>query len=84
MKKIIFLFLIFCMILTSGCKEKCETGKYTDEGKCCTYVCKLYCENGYEEGTCGCQCKGASNDGDMNIDGIFDDSGNVEPPAIPN
>jgi len=83
MKKIIFSFLILATLLITACID-CETKLYTKDGKCCTYACNLYCENGYEEGTCNCECKSDINVDDINIDDIFDDGQNVEPPVLPN
>ena len=97
MKRIIFLFLVLGILVISGCKEKCDSGLYTNDGKCCAYVCDINCENGYKKGTCNCECNEqtgedinigdiASDDTnieDINLDDIFDDAEDIEPPATP-
>jgi len=92
MRKTIFLFLVFTLVLLAGCSkkniEKCESNLYTKDGKCCTYVCNKECPSGYIENTCNCECNedgnlqgnGAS---ETNVDDIFDDGGDVEPPILP-
>jgi len=87
MKKILCLFLVLGSLFISACNQKCESGIYASNGKCCGYVCDIECENGYKEGTCNCECKITDSAGsgyeDTNIDNIFDDSSSVEPPPIP-
>lgn len=87
-KAILISFLIISFFIFTGCEKECETSLFTKEGECCTYVCDTDCEGGYIEGTCQCECiSSAGNDNteseDMNIDDIFDDSSNIEPPSIP-
>ena len=84
-KTIVFSFLILGILFISGCKEKCESELYTSDGKCCTYVCDIACEGGYKEGTCNCECKSGVSPapGDTNIDDIFDDTEEIEPPQLP-
>ena len=87
MRKTILLFLILGILFISACKEKCDSGLYTSDGECCTYICKIECENGYKEGTCNCECKETTEEDtstdDTNIDDIFDSNDNIEPPSIP-
>jgi len=79
-KTFLITFLIIFSFVLTACTP-CETGVYTDDGKCCNHICTLYCENGYKEGSCGCECASPS---DLNIDDIFDDNGDINPPVIPN
>ena len=72
------------LVLVWGCTAKpCESGLYTKEGKCYTYVCDKDCVNGYVEGTC--ECSGNSGDlpEDTNIGSLFDDGGDIKPPVLP-
>jgi len=84
-KKIIFSFLIFVIILfILGCGKKCDSGLFTEDGKCCTYVCDKTCPSGYEKGTCNCECKESGYESeDTNIDDLFEDTDNVQPPVLP-
>jgi len=84
MNKILFFLLIFCV----GCS--CDSNLYTKDGECCNYVCNTDCEDGYVAGSCNCEC--APNlfddgdtviDDDLNLDDLFDDSTDIEPPVIP-
>jgi len=84
-KILIGIFLIFL----AGCtKPICESGLFTNDGKCCTYVCDGECL-AYKEGTCNCECEddtvrpAEDMDVDANIDDIFGDGGEIEPPQIP-
>jgi len=89
-KEAIILFFIFSVFL-SGCSmlptQKCGSGLFTKDGKCCTYICDLECPNGFVEGTCHCECMpGEQNIGDnqnTNIDNIFDDNTDIQPPPVP-
>ena len=88
-KEIIILFFILSVFL-SGCSilsQKCDSGLFTEEGKCCSYVCDLECPNGYVEGSCHCECisdsQNLNNNQDTNIDGLFDDNTDIEPPQLP-
>lgn len=84
MKKMMGLGLIL-IFFVYGCSGKCESGLVTKEGKCCTYACSdKVCSNGFVEGTCNCECAGSTANIPTNIGSIFDDSGDVEPPPIPN
>jgi len=82
-QKIFFIGLLFFIILFSGCKQECSTDTYTKLGDCCTYVCDKDCPYGYVSGTCNCECLSEESSKDMNIDEIFDDDTDVEPPQIP-
>jgi len=88
-KTIIFLFLIFLLLFILGCSKKtCESGLYTQENECCTYVCDIDCPEGYAEGTCNCECVDSSSidtdePGDTNINDIFEDTQDVNPPQLP-
>ena len=84
-KIIIFCFFILFIFISACDKESCESGLYAD-GKCCTYVCDVECSAGYEEGTCNCECKEDTvidDSTDTNIEDIFDDSQDIEPPVLP-
>lgn len=85
MQKIIFLFLILGILFISGCNQNCESELYTSDGQCCTYVCDTDCDNGYKEGTCNCECEEMPglDTGDTNINSIFEDATDIEPPSIP-
>ena len=80
----IFLILFLVgIIFIAGCNKKCDSGLYTSDGKCCTYVCDKDCQQGYKEGTCNCECLQSSAATNPNIDDIFDNSDSVQPPQIP-
>ena len=92
----IFIFVVVVAItLLTGCTEQCDTGLFTSDGECCTYVCTdKVCPNGYEKGTCGCECTAdtttpttventPTTTGDTNIDDIFDDTDDIDPPVLP-
>ena len=89
-KEAIILFFIFSIFL-SGCSmiptQNCESGFFTEEGECCTYVCDLACPTGFVEGTCQCECipdnQNLNNNQDTNIGDIFDDNSDIEPPPLP-
>ena len=89
MKKIIFalFFLFFVAVFILGCgKKTCESRLYTNDEKCCTYVCNIGCPDEYKKGTCNCECEEVpvtGEAGDTNIGDIFDDSTDIEPPSIP-
>ncbi len=82
----IFLSLIAMssMVLLAACnmdgRVECEGGMYDEDGNCCAAVCTLYCENGYVDGSCGCQCK--PSDGN-NLDDVFGDDDSIKPPVMP-
>lgn len=85
-KKNIFLFSVFLIFLfILGCdKKSCESELFTEDGKCCTYVCDKTCPYGYEKGTCNCECEESSYESeDMNIDDLFEDTRDVQPPVLP-
>lgn len=84
MKKYFVFFLI--VLLVSCTKVDCKTKEYTSDGKCCNYVCDIECTNGYKEDTCKCECNEAltGQATDTGIDDIFGDSGDINPPTIPN
>ena len=68
-----------------GCTiESCPTNRYTNDGKCCAYVCEIGCEHGFVEGTCNCECADyiPEDDGDLGIDDIFDDDDDIQPPPM--
>jgi len=83
-KEMIILFFVFGIFL-SGCslyQQECESGLFTGDGKCCTYICtELECPNGFVEGTCHCEC--IPNNQNTNIDDIFDDNTDIQPPTLP-
>lgn len=89
-KEAIILFFVFSIFL-SGCsllQQECESGLFTKEGKCCSYICtELECLNGFVEGTCQCECipsgQNVVGDQDTNIDDIFDDNADIQPPPVP-
>jgi len=89
-KEMIILFFVFGIFL-SGCSlypQECESGHFTKEGKCCSYICtELECPNGFVEGTCQCECipdnQNIGNNQDTNIDDIFDDNTDIQPPTLP-
>jgi len=86
MKKILFFGLLIFLVFSLGCKESCESGLYTDDGKCCNYICEFGCDEGYQykEGTCNCQCELIPiDDVGINLDDLFDDGSDVEPPVPP-
>ena len=86
-KRIILAFLIFFLFLfILGCSKTCESGLYTKDGKCCTYVCNIACPDEYKEGACNCECKeatGADEQADTNVDSVFEDDEGVKPPELP-
>jgi hypothetical protein len=84
-KKILFLIFVVLIFLYGCTNNTCETGLYTGEGDCCNYVCGKECPNGYQEGSCGCECEesGGEVPSDTNIDGIFDSDGGISPPVLP-
>ena len=92
----IFIFVVVMAIaFLSGCTEQCDSGLFTSDSKCCTYVCTdKACPNGYEKDTCGCECTAETTTpttventptttGDTNIDDIFDDTDDINPPVLP-
>jgi len=88
-KEMIFLFFVFGIFL-SGCslyQQECESGLFTKDGECCTYICDLECPNGFVEGTCQCECipsdQNVVGDQNTNIDNIFDDNTDIQPPPVP-
>ena len=86
MKKqtILLTFFLFSFILLTACtQQECESGLYTEDGKCCTYVCDVECPDGYEEGTCHCECRSGEIEEDVNLDDVFEDGGDIEPPVLP-
>jgi len=86
MKKFILLLIfVFIIFLFYGCSDKCETGLMTKDGKCCNYICEIDCPDGYVDGTCNCECKGGGYESeDTNIDDIFEDTEDINPPQLPN
>jgi len=86
MKKIFFLGLLFFLVFSLGCKERCDSGLYNSQGECCNALCGVICDEGYhyKEGTCNCQCELIpSGDTGANLDDLFDDGNDVEPPLMP-
>ncbi len=90
-----FVLLFAIVAATCGCtaSDTCDTGEYTKDGICCTYVCDKTCPEGYIEGTCRCECKTTEDtekqdnlpedtNPDPNLDDIFSDE-NIDPPGIP-
>ncbi|NQV08684.1 hypothetical protein HQ529_02400 [Candidatus Woesearchaeota archaeon] len=79
-KEIVMANVFITLLLLAGCAEQSCDGALID-GQCCDHVCKIACPDGFVEGSCNCECIELGED--MNLDDLFEDAGDIEPPILP-